>query len=150
MADKTMPDEDDRPIEADSLTEPIDSAGDAPAPSAVSPSDAVWPDFGALSERKRSAAGNRLITAVEIENFKGIGRPMRIDLRPITLLFGNNSAGKSTVLHALCYAHEILNHRDVDAPTTELGGDRIDLGGFRNFVHAHDPAKLQPPSFKIP
>ena len=27
-----------------------------------------------------------LITAVEIENFKGIGRPVRIELRPITLL----------------------------------------------------------------
>ena len=79
-----------------------------------------------------------LITAVEIENFKGIGRPVRIELRPITLLFGRNSAGKSTVLHALCYAHELLSHGNVDAGMTDLGGDQIDLGGFRNFVHAHD------------
>ena len=79
-----------------------------------------------------------LITAVEIENFKGIGRPVRIELRPITLLFGRNSAGKSTVLHALCYAHEILSHRNVDAHKTRLGGDQIDLGGFRQFVHRHD------------
>ncbi len=87
-----------------------------------------------------------LITAVEIENFKGIGRPVRVDLRPITLLFGSNSAGKSTILHALCYAHEILSHRNVDAHTTELGGDQIDLGGFRNFVHGHDldrPVRLR-------
>ena len=79
-----------------------------------------------------------MITAVEIENFKGIGRPVRIELRPITLLFGRNSAGKSTVLHALCYAHEILSHRNVDAHKTSLGGDQIDLGGFRRFVHGHD------------
>ena len=79
-----------------------------------------------------------LITAVEIENFKGIGRPVRIELRPITLLFGRNSAGKSTVLHALCYAHELLSHGNVDAGMTDLGGGQIDLGGFRNFVHAHD------------
>jgi hypothetical protein len=79
-----------------------------------------------------------LITAIEIENFKGIGRPVRIDMRPITLLFGRNSAGKSTVLHALCYAHELLSHRNVDARTTEIGGDQIDLGGFRRFVHGHD------------
>ena len=39
---------------------------------------------------------------------------MRVDLRPITLLFGNNSAGKSTIIQALCYAHEILSHRNVD------------------------------------
>ena len=79
-----------------------------------------------------------LITAFEVENFKGIGRLVRIDLRPITLLFGSNSAGKSTILHALCYAHEILSHRNVDAGETELGGDQIDLGGFRSFVHGHD------------
>ena len=84
-------------------------------------------------------AASPLIAAIEIENFKGIGRPMRVDLRPITLLFGNNSAGKSTVLHALCYAHEILSHRNVDAHKTERGGDRIDLGGYHNFIHAHEP-----------
>ena len=78
-----------------------------------------------------------LITAVEIENFKGIGRPVRIDLRPITLLFGPNSAGKSTVLHALCYAHEVLSRGNVDARETRLGGDQIDLGGFHRFAHAY-------------
>ena len=88
-----------------------------------------------------AAAATPLITAVEIENFKGIGRPMRVEFRPITLLFGNNSAGKSTVLHALCYAHEILSRRNVDAHETEIGGDRIDLGGFRNLVHTHDAAR---------
>ena len=82
-----------------------------------------------------------LITAVEIENFKGIGRPVRIELRPITLLFGRNSAGKSTVLHALCYAHEILSHRNVDVHKTSLGGDQIDLGGFRQLVHRHDSTR---------
>ena len=82
-----------------------------------------------------------LITAIEIENFKGIGAPVRIDLRPITLLFGRNSAGKSTILQALCYAHEILSHRNVDAHKTELGGDQIDLGGFRQFVHGHDTSR---------
>ena len=90
------------------------------------------------SDTARSGQQPRLITAVEIENFKGIGRPVRIDLRPITLLFGRNSAGKSTVLHALCYAHEILTHRNVDVHKTSLGGDQIDLGGFRRFVHGHD------------
>ena len=82
-----------------------------------------------------------LIRAVEIENLKGIGRPVRIELRPITLLFGRNSAGKSTVLHALCYAQEILSQRNVDAHETRLGGDHIDLGGFRQFVHRHDLAR---------
>ena len=87
---------------------------------------------------KAPRAKSPLVTAVEIENFKGIGRPVRIDLRPITLLFGRNSAGKSSVLHALCYAHDILSHGNVDAGQTDLGGSQVDLGGFRHFVHAHD------------
>ena len=80
----------------------------------------------------------RLIKSVKIQNFKGIGRPVQIDLRPLTLLFGCNSAGKSTILHALCYAQEILSHRTSDARETSLGGKQLDLGGFRRFVHAHD------------
>ena len=39
-----------------------------------------------------------MITAIEIENFKGIRDRQRIELKPITLLFGPNSAGKSTLL----------------------------------------------------
>ena len=88
--------------------------------------------------RTASQPKQPLITAIEIENFKGIGAPVRIELRPITLLFGRNSAGKSTIIQALCYAHEILSHRNVDVHKTELGGDQIDLGGFRQFVHGHD------------
>ena len=94
----------------------------------------------AVTRLRRSApqAKSPLITAIEVENFKGIGRPIRVDLRPITLLFGRNSAGKSTILHPLRYAHELLSHGQVDAGPTELGGAQVDLGGFRHFVHAHD------------
>jgi hypothetical protein len=79
-----------------------------------------------------------MITAVEIENFKGIRERVRIELKPITLLFGPNSGGKSTILHALNYAREVfLNHTlDLDHIRGEVDGQR--LGGFRNFVHKHD------------
>ena len=62
--------------------------------------DGDEPERGSGARAAQTASP--LITAIEIENFKGIGRPIRIDLRPIILLFGNNSAGKSTILHALC------------------------------------------------
>ena len=78
------------------------------------------------------------ISAITIENFKGIGAPVRIELKPITLLFGANSAGKSTVLQALLYAREILARRNTDPDRTELGGEHVDLGGFRNLIHNHD------------
>lgn len=83
-----------------------------------------------------------MITALEVDNFKGIGRPIRIELRPITLFFGRNSAGKSTILHALHYAHEILSRRNLDPDATHHGGDVVDLGGFRSFVHAQDTSRV--------
>ena len=115
----------------------FDGAPGGASPPRSVPAGPPGADASQPSETRRGGE-SPLITAVEIENFKGIGRPVRIELRPITLLFGRNSAGKSTVLHALCYAHEILSHRKVDARKTRLGGDQIDLGGFRRFVHGHD------------
>ncbi len=42
-----------------------------------------------------------MTTAIEIKNFKGISDRIHIDLKLITLLFGANSSGKSTVLQTL-------------------------------------------------
>lgn len=41
------------------------------------------------------------ITAIELENFQSIERRTRIELKPITLLYGPNSAGKSSVFDAI-------------------------------------------------
>ncbi len=78
------------------------------------------------------------ITAITIENFKGIKEAIRVELKPITLLFGPNSAGKSTIVQALHYARELFDRENVDPGHTILGGKSIDLGGFRNMVHNHD------------
>jgi hypothetical protein len=78
-----------------------------------------------------------MLKRISIQNFKGIGSRIDIDLRPVTLLFGPNSAGKSTMLHAIHYAHALLESGDPDVGRTRLGGD-IDLGGFKHLVHDHD------------
>lgn len=77
------------------------------------------------------------LTRIELENFKGVGKRQAIDLKPITLLFGANSAGKSTILHALHYLREILETGNCDPDRTIAGGE-IDLGGFQSMVHEHD------------
>jgi len=78
------------------------------------------------------------ITAITIENFKGIREPVRIELKPITLLFGPNSSGKSTIIQALHFAREIFDRENTNPDRTLMGGDTIDLGGFKNLVHKHD------------
>lgn len=80
-----------------------------------------------------------MITGIYIENFKGIGEPgIKLDLEPVTLLFGNNSAGKSTIFHAILLAYEVLVRGNRNPDKTELGGSIVDLGGFANFVHQHE------------
>lgn len=81
-----------------------------------------------------------MLSSIEIENFKGVGKKVCIPIRPVTLLFGANSAGKSTILHALQYVYEVLAHRNTDADITERGGEHLNLGGFRNLVHNRNVA----------
>ncbi len=82
-----------------------------------------------------------MITGITIENFKGIRERVKLDFRPITLLFGANSAGKSTILHALHYAREVFERHNLDADQTIAGGGYVDLGGFRNFMHRGVPLR---------
>lgn len=78
-------------------------------------------------------------TSLTLKNFKAIGNdPQLIELAPITLLFGPNSAGKSSILQAFIYLKEVLHNRNLDPDKTIMGGDWLDLGGFQNLVHMRD------------
>lgn len=77
------------------------------------------------------------IRSLTIENFKGISAPVKIEFKPITLLFGPNSAGKSTIVQALHYAQEILSRQNIDADLVAGADESMNLGGFRNLVHGH-------------
>ena len=78
------------------------------------------------------------LTAFRLANFKAFAGMQRIPLRPITVMYGANSAGKSSVLHALALAHHAVETGDLDTQRTQVGGESIDLGGFRQYVHRRD------------
>lgn len=82
-----------------------------------------------------------LIKSISLKNFKGFSEEVHIDLCPITLLFGANSAGKSTILQALQYVREILERNNANPDRTLQGGETVDLGGFLNLVCGRDPTK---------
>lgn len=94
------------------------------------------------------------LDALRLANFKAFGPSQRVPLRPITLVFGANSSGKSSILHAIALAHHAVETGDLDTQRTRVGGESIDLGGFRQYVHRGqldsqvemafelDPAKL--------
>src|SRR5690606_16394738 len=80
-----------------------------------------------------------MIKKLEIKNFKGIGDPgVEVEFKPITLLFGPNSAGKSTIIQALHYAREIFLRKNFNPTSVLSGGSILNLGGFRNIVHNHN------------
>lgn len=83
----------------------------------------------------------RRLHALRVGNFKAFADTQRIPLKPITLIFGPNSAGKSSFIHSLALAHEAQFGREkrslsrLDVHHTDVGGSSIDLGGFRQYVH---------------
>jgi predicted ATPase len=75
---------------------------------------------------------------MSLENFKAFGQRSSIPLAPITLIFGENSAGKSSILHSLNLLKQTRESRNVDAPLllrTENG--LVDLGSFKELIFDH-------------
>lgn len=79
-----------------------------------------------------------MLTAFQIANFKAFADLQRIPIRPLTLIYGVNSAGKSSILHSLILARHALETGSLDVHRTQVGGDAVDLGGFRQYVHRRE------------
>lgn len=84
-----------------------------------------------------------MLHALELENFKAFGKRARIPFAPITLIFGENSAGKSTILQALYLLKQTLASQDTGAlllPRVENG--IVDLGSFQEMLFDHDLKRM--------
>ncbi len=89
------------------------------------------------------------LNTLRIANFKAFGASQRIPLRPITLLYGANSTGKSSVLHALALAHHSVETGELDTQGTQIGGESIDLGGFQQYVHRRERERQVEFAFEV-
>ena len=69
-----------------------------------------------------------MITAIEIENLKCFAERQRIELAPITLLYGPNNSGKSTAMYALLLFGEWLKYSGYRIGQLELTLQEIDIG----------------------
>lgn len=79
-----------------------------------------------------------MLTAIRIGNFKAFAEAQRVPIRPLTLIYGSNSSGKSSVLHSLLLARHAQETGDLDVHRTNVGGEAVDLGGFRQYIHRRD------------
>jgi len=76
-----------------------------------------------------------MLTKIGIGNFKAFADLQSIPIRPLTLIYGANSAGKSSIIHALVLMNQALKDGKLNIHRTEVGGDSVDLGGFGQYVH---------------
>lgn len=77
------------------------------------------------------------VKAIRLQNFMAFEDTGWIEFRPITLLFGRNSSGKSVIIRALRLLKQSLNVLPDDGPlafATEYG---LDQGLFQETIHGH-------------
>ena len=83
-----------------------------------------------------------MFKSIELENFKAFGDRTLIEFAPITLIFGQNSAGKSSILQALSLLKQTRESREVGAPLLPRAeGGITDLGSFQEMLFDHDLSK---------
>jgi len=79
---------------------------------------------------------SQLNDRISFANFKSFGPKLQsFSKKPITLVYGANSIGKSSALHAFLYLKAISRYKGLDPNHTTLFGDRIDFGKFENLVY---------------
>lgn len=76
-----------------------------------------------------------MLTGLRLGNFKAFADTQYVPIRPLTLIFGANSAGKSSLIHSLLLACHVSETGELDIHRTKVGGESVDLGGFRQYIH---------------
>ncbi len=83
------------------------------------------------------------LRSIEVGNFKSIAHG-KVDFKPLTVLVGKNSAGKSSLLQALRFLSQTAatSKSDIEIP---LNGTKLKLGNFDDIrtVGAEGPVSLQ-------
>jgi predicted ATPase len=79
------------------------------------------------------------IRSIRLENFKAFKDSQPIPLKPITILIGKNSAGKSSILKAILASSQTASSTLPDGSDFRLIGDLTNLGTFSDTIHGGDP-----------
>lgn len=74
----------------------------------------------------------------EITNFKAFGKTQAIPLRPITLIYGPNSSGKSSIIQSLLLLKQTLEDSEGIDTVLLPQGKLTNLGNYQEFIHSHD------------
>jgi len=88
-----------------------------------------------------------MLKGLILENFKAFGERQEIPLAPITLIYGQNSAGKSSIIQALLALKQTHDYNRIDPVKSTLGmltsrGSSVDIGMFSEYVYGNDNGRI--------
>jgi len=80
-----------------------------------------------------------MLRRLQIQNFKAWRDTGPLEFAPLTIFFGPNSSGKSSVNHLLVMLKQTVRSADRNS-VFDLGDDStpVDLGSFRDLIFGHD------------
>ena len=79
-----------------------------------------------------------MLREYRLTNFKAFGETVTIPIRPLTLIFGANSSGKSSIFQSMLLLKQTLEEEKNPKTALLLKGSLVDLGAYRDFVHRHE------------
>ncbi len=78
-----------------------------------------------------------MLHRIQLADFKAFADPQVAHLAPLTLIYGPNSGGKSSVLQSLLFLQQ-----STFAARPVFRGGQVDLGSFESAVHGHRQDRL--------
>jgi len=79
------------------------------------------------------------LTKLRLKNFRSFKSSQTLEFSPLTMLFGPNSVGKSSVLMALAYVQQILTTGQCNPQHLDALNKKV--GGFQSLVNGNDLEK---------
>lgn len=98
-------------------------------------------------ETEKPSLDNIKFTSLYLENFKGFSlkndkKANTVNISPITLIYGPNSYGKSSILQSLLLLNQTVREGEDYKNTTLLpNGATVKLGKFSDFINKNDTSK---------
>jgi len=79
-----------------------------------------------------------MIGKIGLENFKAFGPEQTLPIKPLTLIYGANSSGKSSIFQALLMLKQTMSGQDDGFDRLIANGKYVNLGSFTNIIHNHN------------
>lgn len=80
-----------------------------------------------------------MLKKILIKNFKPFSQTEAVTMAPITLIFGPNSAGKSSIIQSLIMMTQSINGQKSKVNSDLITkGSLVDLGNYASIIHRHE------------